>query len=84
MNRCSGDHALTKLLTNANIPTDTFPGFMEDAKMGAIAWGLPHKTSADLGSNVWDAYVGEVLCLGIDTDQLEMPMSGHVHYSMRQ
>lgn len=83
IDRCSGDLELMKLLANSDIPTEPFPGFMEDPKMGAIAWGLPHKTSADLGLNGWARYVGEVLCLSIDADHLEMPMPGHVHMLYR-
>jgi zearalenone synthase (nonreducing iterative type I polyketide synthase) len=79
IDRCSGDRELMKLLANADIPTKPFAGFMENPKMGAIAWGLPHKTSADLGPNGWDKYVGEALCLSVDADHLEMPMPGHVH-----
>ena len=79
IDRCSRDFKLMQLLADRDIPTEPFAGFMEDAKMGAIAWGLPHKTDADLGPNGWDRYVGETLCLSIDADHLEMPMPGHVH-----
>lgn len=79
IDRCSGDNALMELLEKSDIPTEPFDSFMEDVRMGAIAWGLPHKTSADLGSKGWEAHVGEALCLGIDADHLEMPMPGHVH-----
>ncbi|KAH8892730.1 non-reducing polyketide synthase [Thozetella sp. PMI_491] len=79
IDRCSGDHNLMRLLADAGIPTEPFPKFMEDARMGAIAWGLPHKTPADLGPNGWDKFVGEALCLSVDADHLEMPMPGHVH-----
>lgn len=51
IDRCSGDRELMKLLARSDIPTAPFAGFMEDPKMGAIAWGLPHKTAADLGPN---------------------------------
>ena len=79
IDRCSGDLELMQLLTDSDIPTEPFAGFMEDPRMGAIAWGLPHKTLADLGPNGWDRYVGDALCLSIDADHLEMPMPGHVH-----
>ena len=79
IDRCSRDVKLMQLLADRDIPTEPFARFMEDAKMGAIAWGLPHKTDADLGPNGWDKYVGETLCLSIDADHLEMPMPGHVH-----
>ncbi|KAI4270686.1 MAG: hypothetical protein L6R38_007051 [Xanthoria sp. 2 TBL-2021] len=79
IDRCSRDDKLMQLLADRDIPTEPFVGFMEHAKMGAIAWGLPHKTDADLGPNGWDRYVGEALCVSIDADHLEMPMPGHVH-----
>ncbi|KAF2273801.1 polyketide synthase [Westerdykella ornata] len=79
IDRCSGDSELMALLRKSNIPTEAFDGFMEDARMGAIAWGLPHKTPADLGPNGWERYVGEAYCLSVDADHLEMPMPGHVH-----
>lgn len=68
-----------QLLADRNIPTEPFAGFMEDARMGAIAWGLPHKIDADLGPNESDRYVGDALCLSIHAVHLEMPMPGHVH-----
>ncbi|KAL8786837.1 MAG: hypothetical protein Q9213_002574 [Squamulea squamosa] len=79
IDRCSRDVELMQLLADQNIPTEPFAGFMEDARMGAIAWGLPHKTEADLGPNGWDRFVGKMLCLSVDADHLEMPMPGHVH-----
>ena len=48
-------------------------------KWGGIAWGLPHKSDADLGPNGWERYVGETMSLSIDADHLQMPMPGHVH-----
>ena len=68
-----------QLLADRNIPTERFTMFMEDARMGAFAWGVPHKTDADLGPNESDRYVGDALCLAIHADHLEMPMPGHVH-----
>lgn len=79
IDRCANDTALMKLLEANDIPTKAFPGFMEDPKMGAIAWGLPHKKAEDLGPNGWDRFVGETLNLAIDADHLEMPMPSHVH-----
>ena len=79
IDRCPGDFKLMQLLADRDIPTEPFARFMEDAKMGAIAWGLPQKTDADLGPNRWDRYVGETLCLSIDAAHLEIPMPGHVH-----
>ncbi|KAL8811792.1 MAG: hypothetical protein Q9200_001524 [Gallowayella weberi] len=79
IDRCSRDIELMQLLADGGIPTEPFAGFMEDARMGAIAWGLPHKTEADLGPNGWDRFVGKTLCMSVDADHLEMPMPGHVH-----
>ena len=69
----------SRLTAEVSIPTKSFTEFMEDAKMGAIAWGLPHNPDADLGPNGWDRNVGETLCLSIDADHLEMPIPGHVY-----
>ena len=79
IDRCSHDPKLMQLLADRGIPTEPYAGFMEDPKMGAVVWSLPHKTTADLGPNGWDRYVGETLCLSIDADHLEMPIPGHVH-----
>ncbi|KAF2143953.1 uncharacterized protein K452DRAFT_266997 [Aplosporella prunicola CBS 121167] len=79
IHRCSGDHELRKMLAEADIPTEPFPGFMEDPRMGEVGWSLPDKTPADLGPNGWDRYVGEAKCVSVDADHLEMPMPGHVH-----
>ncbi len=79
IDRCSDDTELMSLLADAGIPTEPFAGFMVDGSMGAIAWGLPHKTASDLGPNGWEKYVGEALCLSIDADHLEMPTPSHVH-----
>ena len=38
-----------QLLADRGIATEPYTGFMEDPKMGAVAWGLPRKTAADLG-----------------------------------
>lgn len=87
IDRCSGDVSLVKLLAKSSIPTEPFPGSMEAGMMGAIAWGLPHKTDADLGPNGWDKYVGKTLCLSVDVDHLEIPMPQHVnllHGSMEE
>ena len=43
IDRCFRDVKLMQLLADRDIPTEPFARFMEDAKMGAVAWGLPHK-----------------------------------------
>ncbi|TLD34119.1 hypothetical protein PspLS_00335 [Pyricularia sp. CBS 133598] len=61
------------------IPLESFPGFMQDAKLGHLLWSLLDKTPADLGPNGWDAYVGgdgargrEVLCLSVAANHQEI------------
>lgn len=49
IDRCSRDVKLMHLLADRDNPTEPFARLMEDAKMGVMAWGLPHKTDADLG-----------------------------------
>ena len=51
IDRCAHDSRLMDVLAKSNIRTESFPGFIEDKEMGAIAWGLPHKTDSDLGPN---------------------------------
>lgn len=79
IDRCSKDKKVIQSLADNGIATKAYPGFMEDGKVGAVMWGLPHKTAEDLGPNGWDRFVGEMLCLSIDADHLEMPMPSHVH-----
>lgn len=79
--RCSTSPQLMKMLADQNIPIEAYPGFMEDPKLGAVAWGLPNKTIADLGPNGWDKYVdGEtIMCSSVEADHLEMPTPGYAH-----
>lgn len=79
VNRVKDDPESMKLLKEAGIPTKPYPGFMEDPKLGPFACLCPDKSSADLGPNGWDKYVGEVLCTSMDCDHLDMPMPNHVH-----
>lgn len=37
------------------------------------------RPARSLGSNGWEKYIGETLCLSIDADHLEMPTPEHVH-----
>ncbi|KAF2258098.1 ketoacyl-synt-domain-containing protein [Lojkania enalia] len=79
--RCSASQQLMDILTVENIPIKAYPGFMEDPRLGAVAWGIPNKTNADLGANGWDRYVdGDTLvCSSIEADHLEMPTPGYAH-----
>lgn len=79
VNRVSGDPELMQLLADHGIPTKAYPGFMEDPKLSPSSCLVPDKTSADLGPNGWDRYVGSVLALSVETDHLNLPMPGHVH-----
>ncbi|TEA19975.1 Non-reducing polyketide synthase hmp3 [Colletotrichum sidae] len=59
-------------------PLESYPGYMEETKLGAVAWSVPDKrTEADLGPGGWDGYVGageggepgkNMLCLAVDGD----------------
>lgn len=75
--RAAGDARLHELLEEQGIPSEAYPGFMEDPRLGAVGWSLAHKTEADLGPNGWDKYVGgakdAVLCSSIDGDHLDLP-----------
>lgn len=57
---------------------------VEDPRMGHVAWGLLHKTRADIAPNGWDKYVaggqkGLVLCLSVDADHHEIIQPTHTH-----
>lgn len=81
IDRCVRNPRFKQMLADRDIATEPYPGFMEDPKLGAVAWSLPHKTSADLGPNGWDKYVGgeTLLCMSIKADHLEMPTPGYAH-----
>ncbi|PSN68461.1 conidial yellow pigment biosynthesis polyketide synthase [Corynespora cassiicola Philippines] len=79
VNRVKDDPKAMKLLVDSGIPIEAYPGYMEDPKNGPFACFIPDKTEADLGPNGWDRYVGDILCLSMDADHLDMPMPGHVH-----
>ncbi|KAK0384631.1 hypothetical protein NLU13_8717 [Sarocladium strictum] len=81
IDRSEGDPRLMKLLEEQGIPTEAYPGFMEDPKLGAVGWSLAHKTEADLGPNGWDRYVGKdrLLCSYIEGDHLDLPTPKFAH-----
>jgi len=79
VNRVKDDPDAMKMLVDNGIPVKAYPGFMEDPKNGPFACFIPDKTEADLGPNGWDNYVGDIMCLHMDSDHLDMPMPGHVH-----
>jgi zearalenone synthase (nonreducing iterative type I polyketide synthase) len=71
-----------QMLADGGISAEAYPGFMEDPKLGAVAWSLPHKTGADLGPNGWERYLGgdeRLMCMSIEADHLEMPTPGYAH-----
>lgn len=79
INRIADDSNSLQMLADQGIPTEAYPGYMEDPKLGPFACFVPDKTKADLGPNGWDRYVGDILTLSMDGDHLDMPMPGHVH-----
>jgi iterative type I PKS product template protein len=79
VNRVKDNPEAMKMLIDNDIPVKAYPGFMEDPKNGPFACFIPDKTDADMGPNGWDRYVGNILCLHMDADHLDMPMPGHVH-----
>ncbi|KAK8099816.1 conidial yellow pigment biosynthesis polyketide synthase [Apiospora kogelbergensis] len=80
---------LVAKIQDLGYPIESYPGFMEDPKLGSVAWSLLNKrTEADLGPGGWDKFVGagrddgemgkNLLCLAIDTDHhdvLRPPMA---------
>lgn len=80
---------LVAKIKDLGYPIESYPGFMEDPKLGSVAWSLLNKrTEADLGPGGWDKFVGagrddgemgkNLLCLAIDTDHhdvLRPPMA---------
>ncbi|KAJ4315567.1 Non-reducing polyketide synthase Dhc5 [Neodidymelliopsis sp. IMI 364377] len=80
VNRVKGNEKLMQMLVDQEIPTISYPGYMEDPKLGAFACLVPDRTEADLGPNGWEKYTaGEVLALSVNGDHLDLPMPGHVH-----
>lgn len=65
-------------LVELGYPVKSYPGYMEDPRLGAMAWSIPHKeTESDLGPGGWENFVGagkdggigkNLLCLAVDTD----------------
>lgn len=85
VNRVVGNEKLMQLLADQGIPITSYPGYMEDPKLGAFACLVPDRTPADLGPNGWEKYTaGEVLALSVDGDHLDLPMPGHVHLLQRE
>ncbi|KAH8706037.1 non-reducing polyketide synthase [Talaromyces proteolyticus] len=81
IDRCSNSPQFNKILADHGVVTTAYPRFMEDPKLGAVAWSLIHKTEADLGSNGWDKFVGNdrLLCMAVEADHLELPTPDFVH-----
>ncbi|TID00251.1 Non-reducing polyketide synthase cla3 [Colletotrichum higginsianum] len=69
---------LVAKLVDMGYPAESYPGYMEDPRLGAMAWSLPDKsTETDLGPCGWEKYVGagedgevgkNLLCLAVDGD----------------
>ncbi|KDN68164.1 putative beta-ketoacyl synthase domain-containing protein [Colletotrichum sublineola] len=79
IDRCTHSERFNQLVKDRGIATTAYPGFMEDPKLGAVMWGLPHKTGADLGFNGWHRFVGgeQLMCMSVGADHLQMPTPSH-------
>lgn len=73
---------LVARLIELGYPVESHPGYMEDPRLGAMAWSIPHKrTDSDLGPGGWENFVGaegesgtgeNLLCLAVDADHHEV------------
>lgn len=69
---------LVAKLVQLGYPVKSYSGYMEDPRLGAMAWSIPHKnTESDLGPGGWESFVGagedgtigkNLLCLAVDAD----------------
>lgn len=69
---------LVAKLIELGYPVKSYPGYMEDPRLGAMAWSIPHKASkSELGPGGWEKFVGagkdgeigeNLLCLAVDVD----------------
>lgn len=69
---------LVTKLVELGYPVESYPGYMQDPSLGAMAWSIPHKmTESDLGPGGWENFVGgegnsgtgqNLLCLAVDAD----------------
>lgn len=69
---------LVAKIVELGYPVESHPGYMEDPRLGAMAWSLPHKkTESDLGPGGWESFVGagkdggigeNLLCLAVEVD----------------
>lgn len=81
IDRCVNSPRFRQILADRGLVTESYPGFMEDPKLGPVAWSLIHKTESDLGPNGWDKFVGrdKLLCMAVEADHLELPTPEFVH-----
>lgn len=73
---------LVTKLVELGYPVESHTGYMEDPRLGAMAWSIPHKrTESDLGPGGWENFVGgegesgmgeSLLCLAVDADHHEV------------
>jgi thioesterase domain-containing protein len=85
VNRVVSNEKLMQMLADQGIPTTSYPGYMEDPKLGAFACLVPDRKEVDLGPNGWEKYTaGEVLALSVNGDHLDLPMPGHAHLLHQQ
>lgn len=80
INRMVNDPARIQKLERQGVPTRSYPGFMEDPKLGPFACHVPDKGKENLGSNGWEKFTGgDVMVLSVDCDHFQLPMPEHVH-----
>ena len=80
VNRVLDDPIRMQKLERQGVPTKSYPGFMEDPKLGTFACHVPDKGEEALGPNGWEKYTGgEVMVCSVNCDHFELPMPGHVH-----
>lgn len=68
------------------MPTEAYPGYMEDSKMGHVVWGLLDKRAEDIAPNGWERYVSggnkdAILCLSVPADHHEIIQEPHVGFT---
>nr|AOO87091.1 polyketide synthase [Alternaria alternantherae] len=80
VNRMANNPTRMQKLESQGVPTRSYPGFMEDPKLGTFACHVPDKGKENLGPNGWERYTGgDVMALSVNCDHFELPIPGHVH-----
>ncbi|EHK96623.1 putative Conidial yellow pigment biosynthesis polyketide synthase [Glarea lozoyensis 74030] len=71
--RIASNPKLMKMLADEGIPTEAYPGYMEDPRLSPMACLVPDKTPNDLGPNGWDNQDKIIVA------QLNFPVTESVH-----